>query len=64
MIRKKVLDVVRVTPMLIGEIATIRNVDTQTVQRWILKNHVNLMHVKIIKAISSHFEISEEEVYE
>jgi hypothetical protein len=64
MIKKKVLDQIRVSPALIGEMAEIRNVDIQTVQRWLRNNHVNLMHIKIIKAVCSYFGIAEGECYE
>lgn len=52
MLKKIILDQIKEDKILMANIASLRSVEFQTVERWIDKNHPSLMHILILKEIA------------
>ena len=64
MLKPKIINSIKEDKILIAKIASIRDVETQTVDRWLELNHCNLMHLFILEEIASHFNLKLIDLYE
>jgi len=57
MLKQSILNQIREDKILIANIASLRSVEFQTVERWINSNHPSLMHILILKEIAKSLNV-------